>query len=313
MRLLASSIRLSGLLWLLVFSVLFSAPVLAAEKTIGIIMTGNIPYYKEIHKNFTEALAAEGLGPGSVEIILQTPNPEPMAWTNAARKLVAVGADVIVSYGAPATMAVMNETSEIPIIFAGVYDPQSVGVTGKNATGVSSKIPVATLIKNFKSISAFSTLGIVYSEAEKDTILQANEAKQLEGSFGFRSVRFNVKKTEDSAKISNVDALFLTTGCAAMHCVNNIIGIARKSKIPTATTIGGGENSGVILTIAANAQEQGKEAAKMAAKVAKGTKPSALAVQLPKRVDMIINLKEATDMGFKIPFDLLSAATKVIK
>jgi putative ABC transport system substrate-binding protein len=53
-----------------------------------------------------------------------------MSWVNAA-KLVAVGSDVIVSYGAPATLAVMNETSDMPIVFAGVYDPQSVGITGK--------------------------------------------------------------------------------------------------------------------------------------------------------------------------------------
>ena len=295
------------------FIMLSTVPSFAAEKTIGVIMTGNIPYYKEVHKSFTETLAAEGFGPGSIEIILQTPNPEAMSWTNAARKLVAVGADIIVSYGAPATIAVMNETSDIPVVFAGVYDPQAVGVTGKNATGVSSKVPVASLIKNFKSISAFSKLGVIYSDSEKDTILQANEVKQYEGAYGFQSVRFNIKKMDDVAKITNVDALFLTTGCAAMHCVNNIIGVARKAKIPTATTIGGGENTGVILTISANPQEQGREAAKFAAKVIRGAKPSSMPVEQPKKVDLIVNLKEATALGLKVPFDLLTSATKVIK
>jgi ribosomal protein L7/L12 len=36
-------------------------------------------------------------------------------------------------------------------------------------------------------------------------------------------------------------------------------------------------------------------------------------VEQPKKIDMIINIREATEMGLKIPFDLLSAATKVIK
>ncbi|MHB8881588.1 MAG: ABC transporter substrate-binding protein [Thermodesulfovibrionales bacterium] len=291
----------------------FASPAAAAEKTVGVIMTGNIPYYKEIHKAFTDGLAAEGIARGTVEIILQSPNPEPMSWTNAARKLVAVGADIVVSYGAPATLAILHETTEVPVVFAGVYDPQALGVTGKNATGMSSKVPVASLLKNFKSISAFTKLGIIYSEAEKDTVLQANEAKQLEGTFNFHSVKFNVKKTEDASKITNVDALFMTTGCAAMHCVTNIIGIAKKAKIPTATTIGGGENSGVILTIAANPQEQGRETAKTVARVIKGAKPASIPVQQPKKVDMIVNLKEATEMGLKIPFDLLTAATRVIK
>jgi putative ABC transport system substrate-binding protein len=290
-----------------------TAPASAAEKTIGVIMTGNIPYYREIHKAFTEGLAAEGVGHGAVEIIQQTPNPEPMSWTNAARKLVAVGADIIVSYGAPATLSVLNETSDIPVVFAGVYDPQGIGVTGKNGTGVSSKVPVASLLKNFKSISNFSNLGIVYSESEKDTVIQANEAKQLEAGMNFKSVKFNIKRSDDTAKIANVDALFLTTGCAAQHCVSNILGLARKAKLPTATTIGGGEASGIILTIAANPQEQGREAAKIVAKMVKGAKVASIPLQLPKKIDMIINLKEANELGLKIPFDLLTAATRVIK
>lgn len=294
--------------------VLFSqSQALAAEKTIGVIMTGNIPYYRDIHKAFTEALSSEGFGPGNVEIVLQSPNPEPMSWTNAARKLIAVGADIIVSYGAPATITAMNQTSDIPIVFAGVYDPVSIGLAGKNATGISSKVPVASLIKNLKSISNFSTLGVLYSESEKDTVLQANEIRQLEGGLNYRSVRFNIKKMEDTSRIANIDALFLTTGCAAMHCVNNIIDVARKAKIPTASTIGGGESAGIILTISANYQEQGKEAARLASRVLKGARPSDLPIQQARKVDMIINLKEASDMGLKVPFDLLTSATKVIK
>ena len=306
-------LRYSNILFLILFFLLFSFPVSAAEKTIGVLMTGSIPYYKEIQKTFAETLPAEGLGRGDVTVVLQSPNPEPMSWTNAARKLVAVGSDVIVCYGAPATLAVLHETSDIPVIFAGVYDPQSVGIAGKNVTGISSKVPVASVIKNLKTISNFSSLGVVYSDTEKDTILQANDVKQLEGSLGFRSVRFNIKRLSDISRISNVDALFLTTSCAAMHCVNNILGLARKGKIPTATTIGGGENSGVILTISANPQEQGREAARLVARVVKGAKPSSLPVEQPKKIDLIINLKEATEMGLKIPFDLLTSATKVIK
>ncbi|MBI5075025.1 MAG: ABC transporter substrate-binding protein [Nitrospirae bacterium] len=297
----------------LICSVLYigAGAATAAEKTIGVIMTGNIPYYKEMHKAFTEGLAAEGMG--KVEVVLQTPTPEPMSWSNAARKLISVGADLIVTYGAPATLTVMGETSEIPIVFAGVYDPQALGIMGKNATGVSSKVPVASLVKNLKGISNFTTLGVVFSESEKDTVLQANDVKQLEASFGFKSSRFSVKKPDDIAKIANVDALFLTTGCAAMHCVNNIIGVARKAKIPTGTTIGGGESSGIILTLSANPQEQGKEAAKIASRVFKGAKPSSVPFEAPKKIDLIVNLKEATDMGLKIPFDLLTTATRVIK
>jgi ABC-type uncharacterized transport system substrate-binding protein len=270
----------------------FSAiPAYGAEKTIGVLMTGNIPYYREVNKAFTDSLAAEGLGPGAVSIVLQSPHPEPMSWANAARKLVAVGADIIVSYGAPATLAALHETSDIPIVFAAVYDPPAAGINGKNTTGISSKVPVASLIKNLKSISNFSTLGVVYSDTEKDTLAQTNEVRRLESGFNFRATTFNIKRAEDVGKISNVDALFLTTSCAAMHCVNNILGVARKAKMPTATTIGGGEKSGIILTIVANPQEQGRGAARLVSRVIKGVKPSSISVEQPKKVDLIVNLR----------------------
>ncbi len=298
---------------LLAVFMIISSRASAAEKMIGVIMTGNIPYYREIQKTFAETLQSEGIGPGTAQIVVQSPSPESMSWTNAARKLVAIGSDVIVSYGAPATIAVLNETSDIPVVFAAVFDPKAVGIAGKNVTGISSKVPITSVIRNFKSIDNFRKLGVVFNDAEKDTVVQAREVKELESSFGYRSVRFNIKRAEDTGRISNVDALFLTTSCAAMHCVDNILGIAHRERIPTASTIGGEESKGVILTIAANPYEQGREAAKLAAKLIKGARPSSIPVESPRKVDMIVNLKEATYMGLKVPFDLLTSATKVIK
>jgi putative ABC transport system substrate-binding protein len=298
---------------LLLFSMVTSGHAFAAEKMVGVIMTGNIPYYREVHKAFTQTLASEGFAPGRVTVVMQSPTPEPMSWRNAARKLIAIGSDIIVSYGAPATLTALGETSDIPVIFAAVFDPHAVGISARNATGISSKVPMSSLIRNLKSISNFSTLGVIYNEDEKDTVIQANEVRQLERTYGFRSVKFNIRRNEDTSKIAHVDALFMTTSCSAMYCINSIASIARRGRMATASAIGGGENNGLILTIEANPVEQGAEAAQLVAKVLKGARPSSLSLLQPKKVDLIVNLKEATSLGLKIPFDLLTAATKVIK
>lgn len=306
-------LRFAGRMAVLMAALVMPAASMAAEKTVGVVMTGGITFYKEIHKAFMEGLAAEGFGPGKADVILQTPNPEPMAWANAARKLVAAGSDVIVAYGAPATLAVLKETSELPVVFAGTYDPQGLGIPGRNASGISAKVPVASLLKSLKTVTGFTKLGIVLNDDEKDTVLQANEVKQLEGTFAFQTIRFPVKRPGDVAKIANVDVLFLTTSCSAMHCVDNIVGIAHKAKIPTATVIAGGEDRGVVFTLSADPAEQGREAAKMAVKVLKGAKPAGLPVESPKKIGLVINLKEATEMGLKVPLDILTTATRVIK
>ncbi|MBI4689768.1 MAG: ABC transporter substrate-binding protein [Nitrospirae bacterium] len=307
--------RGTAIISIVILSVLFIAAVeaQAVEKTVGIIMTGDIPYYKTIHKAFLEGLSAEGLGAGKVNVVVQAPAPDTMAWMNAARKLVAVDVNIIVAYGAPAALAVIHESSDIPVVFAGVYDPQAVGIIGKNATGISSKVPVASVVKNLKGMSNFSKLGIVFNDSERDTVKQAEEVKQFEGQYGFQSVRFNIKRFGDAAKISNVDALFITTSCSAMQCVDNVVGVARKGKIPTATTIGGGEERGIILTLTADPNEQGREAAERVSKILKGAKPASIPIEIPKKIEMIINLKEATAIDLKVPFDILTSATRIIK
>ena len=298
----------------LIFSIiLISASFAAAEKTIGVIMIPNIPYFEEIHKTFTETLSSEGLTEDKVELIIQKPLPDPISLMNTTRKFAAIDTDIIVSYGAPSAMASVSEQSDIPVVFAGVFDPDAVGISLKNATGIRSSVPIATLIKQLKKLSNFSKLGVVYSDTEKDTVMQADEVKKLEKTMGFSSVRFNIRKVQDSEKISAVDALILTTSCPATQCVNNIIGIARKAKIPTASLMGGQGENGIILTIAANPKEQGTVAAKLVAKIIKGAKASSLSVEQPRKVDLIINLKEASSLGLKVPFDILSSATKVIK
>src|SRR5512143_1835839 len=119
---------------------------LAAEKAIGVVMSGDLPRYQEAHKAFVAELAREGFDQSRVSIYVQTPHPDQMSWTNSVRKFVGVEVDVIVAYGAPAALAALRQTDSIPAVFVYVYDPQACGAKKKNSTGVSSKVPMATLL-----------------------------------------------------------------------------------------------------------------------------------------------------------------------
>lgn len=304
--------KINKILLFLIFVLLLSSPAHTADKIIGVVMTGDILYYKAVHKAFLDGLSAHGLS-GKYEVVLQTPAPDATSWSNAARKLVAIDSSIIVTYGGPATLAVMAEASKIPVVYAGVYDPQALGITGKNITGISSKVPMASIIKNLKSITNFSTLGVVYSDSEKDTLKQVDEVKNLEGQSGFKSVKFNLKKAGDASKITKVDALLVTTSCNANQCIDDVMGIAHREKIPTVANISGVEEKGAILTISSDPVEQGRTAAEIVTKILGGAKPDSIPPSPPKKIDMIINLKEATSLGLKIPFDILTSATKVIK
>jgi putative ABC transport system substrate-binding protein len=300
-------------MWINRFIVLLLAVILmplnaAFAAKIGVIMTGDIPYYQDIHKAFLDNIGNEGH-----EIVLQKPMPDPMSWTNAARKLTTIGSQVIVAYGVPATLTTMKVTSDIPIVFAGVYDPDAMKMTGKNATGISSKVSVNDVLKKLIAISKPSKIGIILSKVEKDTILQTKEIQQHQSAMGFTSLLFSVKGKVNKEKIKDVNALLMTTCSAGMLNIKDIVQIARRDKIPSVSLIGGGENEGIILTVSAAPQEQGKELAGMVSTVLGGTAPAQIPVKNPTQVDVIINLKEATAIGADIPADIKNSATKVIE
>jgi putative ABC transport system substrate-binding protein len=204
-------------------------------------------------------------------------------------------------------------TTDLPIVFAGVYDPEAMRLTGKNATGVSSTVSVDTALKNLSGIASIKNLGVILNKSEKDTIIQTKEINASAASYGFKPVLISVASKVNKSKITGVDALLLTTSSAVMLNIKDIIDVARSAKIPTAALIGGGENQGVLLTFSADPNEQGKELAGLISKVLGGSSPSSLPLIKPTKVEMIINLKEANSLGINIPADIKSLATKVIE
>ncbi len=284
------------------------APTLAEIK-VGIIMTGDMEYYQQIHTAFVDVVG----GTEGVDFLVQVPSPEPMAWSNAARKLVVIGSEVIVTYGAPATLTVMKETSSIPIVFAGVYDPQSMNMGGKNATGISSKVSLRDVLEKLGSVKPFSKLGVVFNKTEKDTILQVMEIKRMEGSMGFKTSLYDARKKGFASRIAGIDALLMTTSCAGMCEISEIISFARNNKVPTASTITGGEDRGVLLTYVADPIEQGRIAGEMVMRIINGHKISDIPLESPSRFLFIVNEGEAGSMGLSLPASIKEAATRVIK
>jgi putative tryptophan/tyrosine transport system substrate-binding protein len=303
--------------WILIAALLLqTVPVLAAEKAVGVVMSGNIGYYQEMHKAFVVALVKEGFDHHSVDTLLQMPSPDPMSWTNAARRLAVAEVNVLVTYGAPAALAAIREAKGVPIVFAGVYDPNAVGVSAKNVTGISSIVPMTSLLKYAKKIMPFTRLAVVYNEQEPDSARQANELTQLESQYGFQTVRMPIRRAEDVRKLvftGRADAVFLSVSAVVNEAIDAVMKSAHDAKVLTISQTGGTAEHGVILSLAPSASEQGEAAARFAARMLRGEKPSSMPAELPRSVELVVNLKEAGEIGIKVPFDLITDATRVLK
>jgi putative ABC transport system substrate-binding protein len=303
--------------WLICAALLIcAAPAGAGDKTIGVVMAGNIGYYQELHRAFTNGLIKEGFDRRKVDTLLQMPAADPLSWTNAVRKLVVADVNVLVTYGgAPATLAI-RETKSTPIVYAGVYDPAGIGLSARNMTGISSKVPITSLLKYSKKLTNFTKLAVVYNELEPDSVKQVEELTALEGQYGFQTVKMAVKRLDDARALTyagKADVVFISVSATVNEALADIVKTAHGSKIPTLSQTGGSGDKGVILTLAPSAIEQGEAAARMVARILNGENPASIAPQVPKLVELVLNLKEATALGLKPSMDLISDATKVIK
>jgi putative ABC transport system substrate-binding protein len=70
---------------------------------------------------------------------------------------------------------------------------------------------------------------------------------------------------------------------------------------------------GALASYGSNQYAQGRQAARLAHKILTGTHPRELPVELPDRIEFVINLKTAKGLGLQVPGSVLFRADRVIK
>jgi putative ABC transport system substrate-binding protein len=298
-----------------VIFILVAAQISYAGRQIGVIMSGDIPYYDTMHESFVTELNKSFAGEEKIELILQKPFPNPISWSNAARKLIAFDVDLIVTYGFPATEAVLHENSRIPLVYAGLHEPDLSGPTRKNVTGCGFKIPISSILRYLKGLKTLNTLGIIFSSVEDDSIRQYQAMKELADSQSIKTEKIDLRVHADldGIKRKNLDAVFITGSSLAHLWLDGILSILKKEKVPSADIFPDDSESEVLITLFHPPNMQGQKAAEMATQIMRGTPPGNIPAHTFRDTELVLNLVEARYLGITFPIQLLISATKVIE
>ena len=247
-----------------------------------------------------------------------------------AAELVALKVDALVTQANPATSALQEATTTIPIVFIGVGNPVSGGYVkslaqpGGNITGLSnmsaelgskhlemllSMAPKVSRLAVLMSSSAGASnalyLKSIRAAAPRTgvtTILsfEAGNPQEIENAFA------KMAREKAGAAIVAPDNLF---GQQARQ----IAELATKHRLPSITVTGLYPAAGGLMSYGQNLSESWLRLAAYVDKIFKGAKPGDLPVEQPTKFELIINGKTAKALGLKIPQSLLISADKVIE
>lgn len=287
----------------------------AAGKLIAAIMSSDQPRYREAHRSFVKSLTARGYPPATTEIILQAPNPDQLSWSNTIRKFSAYKPDLILAYGAPAALTAIKESDGIPVVSADIYAMEH---PPKGMCGVSSRVPMITLLKTLQEIRPYRKIGILYTSRETGSQRQAEDIKKIALQLGISVVEGNFATTAAldagmNAFIDRVDVLIATESSIVCRNFDHIISRAKKHNKPVAATMPDSAEKGALVSLEISPQEQGHLAAEIAVRILEGATPENLTLLTPRRIELIINLRVARELGINLPFAVLDNATRVLK
>jgi putative ABC transport system substrate-binding protein len=287
----------------------------AAGKLIAVIMSSDQPRYREAHRAFVKSLTARGYPPATTEIMLQTPNPDQLSWSNTVRKFNAYKPDLIVAYGAPAASVAMKESNGIPVVSADIYTSEQ---PIKGMCGVSSRVPMITLLKTLQDISPYRRIGIIYTSRETGSQRQRDDLKKLALQLGMSVAEVNAATSATlenglTSLMERSDVIVATESSVVCRNFDRIITRTRGKNIPVAATMPDAAEKGALVSLEISPQEQGHLAAEIVVRILEGAAPEHLSLLTPRQIDLIVNMRIAREMGLNLPFPVLGNATRVIK
>ncbi len=245
-----------------------------------------------------------------------------------AAELVQMKVDVIVTFGTPAARAALEATKTIPVVFTAVGNPVGTDLTtslakpSANGTGVSL-LGAETGTKRFDFLHQLSPrihrvahLTSLANPASASTLQSMQAAAQ---SVGIRLETYNARNTREIESALHTipwkstdgvlvggDAIFLAEGAKIAKAV-------RAAKVPAVFPWREFHEYGVLMSYGPDWRDVLHRGAYYVDKILKGAKPSDLPIEQVSKMELIIDLRVAREMGIKVPQELLFRADQVIQ
>jgi putative tryptophan/tyrosine transport system substrate-binding protein len=234
--------------------------------------------------------------------------------------------DLIVSQGA-SVLALVRAGLRTPVVFAFSGDPVAARIVdslqhpGRNFTGITllALDLVGKRMELLKELSpAIRSVAVIANpahagvEAEREASLTA--ARKLGLAVQYHAVRSaaELDAVLSHAQASHAESIELFPDNRTMEYSERIAEFARRQRAPSISGWSDFAERGNSLAYGPIFTEVFRRLARHADRILKGAKPSEVAVELPTRVELVVNVKAVQGLGLRVPPALLARADRLI-
>jgi putative tryptophan/tyrosine transport system substrate-binding protein len=293
-----------------------------AEKRIGILLFSDD--MQDAVTGVLEQLRSCGFKEPAVKYLLENAKGNKAKVAELAHKFAKARLDLIVTVGTSATVPIVHQFKDIPVVFSMVYDPVEAKIaeswqsSGNNSTGTTARVSMPILLGRLNELVRVKRLAVLYTPGEKNSESQLMDLQRMQKSFGLKVVPVPLTGKGEAAfllpeVLRTSDAIYLTGSNVVNTEVAGIVESAGRAHKVTVTHFQALAQRGVLLSVSANTRELGRLAGEKAVKILRGAKPSSIPIEGLKKYDLILNMRTAKAGNFLIPPSLLGAATRIIQ
>jgi putative ABC transport system substrate-binding protein len=294
---------------------------------VGVVTAGDAWY--ETIDGLRAGLRELGLEEGKQFVLeIRDTKGDAKAAEEAARRLEQEKVDLIYTTSTSVTLAARRATADIPIVFCAGADPVSLGLvesfakTGGRLTGVYNPTTdlTAKRLEILKEIVPKLRRVVTFYDPRSPVGIESSKlAREAAQRLGVKFIERQVVSIEElqagirALKSGEVDAYFAVSDARAVNQAQLIIDTARVRRLPTMFDFLSHIIKGGLASYSVSLHEVGRLSAKYVQRILTGVKPKDLPVQGIDKIELVINLKTAKQIGLTIPPNVLVRADKVIR
>lgn len=243
-----------------------------------------------------------------------------------AAELVRDKADVIVTGGTAAALALKSATSTIPVVMAIIADPVAAGLVtnlarpGGNLTGFSIVAPELggkrlELLKEI--VPGLSAVAVLLNNRNPQSQIELTEMRHAARAMGLQlhpaEISTDVALDEVFAALDGAEALVVLTDPILFSQRKRIVDLANKNRLPAMYFFQGFVEEGGLISYGPGDADLFRRSASYVDRILKGAKPGDLPIEQPVRFELFVNLTTARMLGVAIPESFLLRADRVIE